>query len=244
MINDLLLLSGNDIPFPEAQLIIHQPNIKEIALMGEEDFYTGCEFLNFSKENLEKQDKLALESYSDFEIIMSIMREKNAVVTKNKQCVLTLLTLLFPQYSVQITIEAIELEAATGEKTYLNKDNFEHFKVILNKIFCLTGRKEDEYNPAGEMAKRIAEKFKKRHQILNQKAQPSGKKISILEKYVSILSAGQNLDINVLLHYTVYQLFDAFERYQLKAQNDLYLSAQMAGAQGLEKPEDWMKDIH
>lgn len=243
MINDLLLLSGNDIPFPEAQLIIHQPSIKEIALMGEEDFYTGCEFLKFSKENLEEQDKLALETYSNFEIIMSIMKERNEVVMKNKQCTLTLLTLLFPQYQIKIKNDVIEFEAATGEKAYLNKDNFNQFKIILNKMFCLNG-KEDEYNPAGEMAKKIADKFKKRHQILNQKSRPPGKKVSILEKYISILSAGQNLDINVLLHYTVYQLFDAFERYQLKAQSDLYLSAQMAGAQGLEKPEDWMKDIH
>ena len=42
MLNDLLLLSGNDIPFTGAQLTIHQPTIKEIAYVGEENFYTGC----------------------------------------------------------------------------------------------------------------------------------------------------------------------------------------------------------
>ena len=45
MENDLLLLSGNDIPFYGAQVSIHQPTIKEIAYIGEEAFYTGCEFL-------------------------------------------------------------------------------------------------------------------------------------------------------------------------------------------------------
>ena len=49
MINYLLLLSGNDIPFIDAQISIHQPKIKEIAFIGEESFYTGCEYLNFSK---------------------------------------------------------------------------------------------------------------------------------------------------------------------------------------------------
>ena len=50
--NDLLFLSGNDIPFIEAQLIIHQPTIKEIGLIGEEVFFTGCQLLNFSKNLL------------------------------------------------------------------------------------------------------------------------------------------------------------------------------------------------
>ena len=36
--NDLLFLSGNDIPFVEAQLVIHQPTIKEIAYIGEESW--------------------------------------------------------------------------------------------------------------------------------------------------------------------------------------------------------------
>jgi hypothetical protein len=45
--NNLLLLSGNDIPFTQAQTTIHQPKIKEIAYIGEDSFFTGCEYLNF-----------------------------------------------------------------------------------------------------------------------------------------------------------------------------------------------------
>ena len=32
-LDELLLLSGNDIPFPDARLNVHQPRIKEIALI-------------------------------------------------------------------------------------------------------------------------------------------------------------------------------------------------------------------
>ena len=45
MLNDLLLLSKNDIPFIGAQINIHQPTIKEIALIGEDNFFSGCEML-------------------------------------------------------------------------------------------------------------------------------------------------------------------------------------------------------
>ena len=58
MLNDLLLLSGNDIPFIEAQVNIHQPSIKEIAYIGEEAFFIGCNLLNFSKNILTEEDKI------------------------------------------------------------------------------------------------------------------------------------------------------------------------------------------
>src|SRR5699024_10886297 len=103
MLNELLLLSGNDIPFEEAKISIHQPTIKEIAYIGEENFFTGCEFLRFSKDNLSEEDKINLEKQSNFEIIMLILKEQNVVVQKNRICVLMLLTLLFPKYQIKFT---------------------------------------------------------------------------------------------------------------------------------------------
>ena len=57
MTNELLLLSGNDIPFIGAQVIIHQPTLKEIAYIGENNFFIGCGFLDFSKKLLTDLDK-------------------------------------------------------------------------------------------------------------------------------------------------------------------------------------------
>jgi hypothetical protein len=33
--NELIYLSGAEIPFPQASIIIHQPTIKEISMIGE-----------------------------------------------------------------------------------------------------------------------------------------------------------------------------------------------------------------
>ena len=71
MLNELLLLSGNDIPIEEIHLLLHQPTIKEIALIGEDKFFSGCEFLRFTKEKLSSEDRNRLENISNFEIIMS-----------------------------------------------------------------------------------------------------------------------------------------------------------------------------
>ena len=82
--DDLLLISGNDIPFVEAQLVIHQPRLKEIAYIGEVAFFTGCELINFSKLLLEEKDKINLENKSNFDIIMSIVNDKSNKIAKEK----------------------------------------------------------------------------------------------------------------------------------------------------------------
>ena len=244
MINDLLLLSGNDIPFEKAQLVIHQPTLKEIAFIVEESFYTGCEFLRFSKNNLTEEDRIHLEDKSNFEILMILLREKNIVIQKNKMCIFLVLTLLFPNYNIEIKNQYISLISVSDNQEYkIDNNNFEDFKEILNSIFYFNYNKNsNEFNPQGELSKKIADKFKKRHQILSEK--DKNIKVSILSRYASILSLGLKIDINTVLNYTVYQIMDQFQRFGLKTQYDFYIQAKLAGAQDLKEVDDWMKDIY
>lgn len=242
MENELLLLSGNDIPYAAAGVVIHQPSLKEIAYLGEEVFFTGCEFLNFSKDMLTEEDKSHLESYSNFDILMSIMKEKNATVQKNKLCIEMVLSLIFPTYQIEIKSEYISLVGQDEVEHQINNDNFEDFKDILVSMFRLTKRDKSEYQPMGEMAKKIADKLKKRHQKLAESKEKQ--KIAILSRYISILATGQKKDINALFQYTVYQLFDEFSRFQLKTSYDIFVQAKMAGAKDMKDPEDWMKDLY
>lgn len=242
MDNDLLFLSGNDIPFIEAQITIHQPTIKEIAYIGEEAFFIGCELINFSKNNLSEEDKINLENKTNFDILIAILRERNAVMQKNRNCLEMVLALIFPTYSFEIKSQEILLEK-DSEVHSINNENFEQFKKIFNRMFDFEKNIEENYNPGGDMAKRIAEKLNERHQRLAKEKQEK-KKIDILSRYISILSVGEQKDINSLLQYTVYQLYDEFERYRLKNDYDIYLKASLAGAKDLKEVEDWMKDIH
>ena len=242
MDNELLLLSGNDIPFIEAQVTIHQPTIKEIAYIGEEAFFTGCELINFSKNILPEQDKMNLEDKTNFDILIAILRERNAVMQRNRNCVEMVLALIFPWYTIDITSDAIVLEKEE-ERHLINNDNFETFKTIFNMMFSFSKDESRDYNPSGEVAKRIAEKLKQRHQKLAE-LKEGKQKIDILSRYVSILAVGEHKDMNSLLNLSVYQLFDEFERFKLKMSYDIYFQAKMAGAKDLKEVEDWMKDIH
>ena len=246
MDNELLLLSGNDIPFIEAQITIHQPTIKEIAYIGEEVFFTGCELINFSKNLLLEKDKVILENKTNFDILIAILKERNAVMQRNRNCVEMVLALIFPLYTIDIDDlnNAIVLKKE-DEKEYhhINNANFETFKHIINSMFSFSKNETRDYNPSGEIAKQIAQKLQQRHQKLAELKEEK-KKIDILSRYISILTVGEHKDMNTLLNLTVYQLFDEFERFKLKMNYDIYFQAKMAGAKDLKEVEDWMKDIH
>ena len=215
--NDLLLLSGNDIPIEEIHLLLHPPTIKEISYIGEDAFFGGCEFLKFNKNKLNTEDRSRLENISNFEILMSIMREKNPSVQRTKSFALMVLALLFPTYEIQIDEENMLIKFKQNEEEfYLNKNNYDFFIKTLNEVLCLGGGANDsDYNPSGTLASQIADKLRDRHNKLAEKNK-SGQKVAILSRYVSILAVGENKDMNSLLNYTIYQLFDEFKRFQLK----------------------------
>ena len=247
--NELLLLSGGDLPFEQAQLIIHVPTIQQISYIGEDTFFTGCEYLNFSKNNLQEKDKVRLDSLNDFEILMTIMRDKNIAVMKGKTCMQLVLLLLFPDYKVSFLPMSILLSKTTEdgvEKHLIDKDNFESFRNIVSKMFCLRHAQGEasKYNPGGPQAAALVKKFKQREKRLAKLKNQGNQKISILLQYVSILAVGLKKDINTLMQYTVYQLFDEFRRFKMKQDNDLYIQLKIAGAQNLDDVKNWMSDIH
>ena len=124
----------------------------------------------------------------------------------------------------------------------INDENFEAFKQILISMFCLTDKENKEYNPSGDLARKIANKIKKGRETKAKLAPET--KIAILSRYIPILAVGQQKDINMLMNYTVYQLMDEFNRYELKLHYDSWERYKIAGATGMQDPEDWLKDIH
>jgi hypothetical protein len=237
-IDELVLLSGNDIPFPQAQLIIHVPTLKEIGYIGEENFHMGCHFIIFDKNNLSQEDKNNLENLSNFDIFMSVMssREKTA----HKINALSVLSLLFPNYEIKFEKDKMLLQKENFS-SIINEQNYEDFRDILNQIFCLEAGEKENYNPADALAAKIAEKIKKGKEKV-AKSKNESVKMNIYSRYISILGTGNNL-IDYL-NYTIYQLRDQFERFQLKENNDIYIKAKLAGAQNMEEVDNWMEDIH
>lgn len=240
-LDELLLLSGNDIPFRMGRCTIHQPRLNEIAYIGEEAFHIGSRFLLFDKDNLQMQDKSGLDNQSNFNIFMSVMN--SAESARHKTDAMLVLTLMFPNAKVKIDRDKILLQQENIESS-VNEYNFDEFQDIVRQMFCLNsmGGEGGQYNPADALANKIAEKFKKRQQKLA--GMKENQKVNIFSRYASILAVGLQKDMNEIMQYTVYQIMDEFERFKLKQDFDVYVQAKMAGAKDMEEVKNWMEDIH
>lgn len=252
--NRLLLNTGGDIPFPEAQLTIHQPTLKEIALIGESEFLVGCQFLNFSKERLSEEDKNLLVNRTNFEVLMSVINDNsNTVIRAGLKNALLVLFLMFPQYEIKILPSGF-LFQKEGDTTshFIDNNNFEKFRELLSEIFCLkdlqTGLSNSnrEYNPGGPMAKRLAEKFRKRREKLAKiKGGGTSEFFSIFDSYLSILAVGEHKDKNELAQYSIYQLLDEFKRFQKEQAYRTWLKLKTTfGAKDVKDVDDWMGDLY
>lgn len=234
---DLALYTGIDIPIPEYQLLIHQPTIKEISMVGEKQFLSGIQVFCIDKEQF-KQDGTDLSNTSNFQIFMTIMSEKEA--KESKEAVKDALSLIIPNSKINFTPRALLLNY-NGANIIIDEGNFEYFQTILRQVFCLK-RNEDDFNPVNEQARKIAEKIKKgRAKVAKLKGDDVG---SVYARYLSALSIGLKIPVTVLVNYTIYQVLDSLERYGLYTNWDLDIRSRLAGAKADGKPEDWMRNIH
>lgn len=245
MIDPFILNSKIDIPFISAQVAVHQPSLEEIAYIGGQDvLFPGCELLRISKDILNENDKVDLDKITNFDILMQIISMPSPELKKPIENAKTVFELLFPQFEIEwkppfeITLDKDDI------KTSINRNNYDELRQIISEIFCLNKNEEsDNFNPSGELSRRIAEKLKERHKRL-AKIRGNSEKSSIFDRYISILAVGLQKNKNELIKYSVYQLFDEFERYQAKVAYDIYVQAKMAGAKDIENVDNWMKDLH
>ena len=239
----LALMCGTDIPVPECQIVIHQPRIREIALIGEKDFFIGVQCLCVNK-SMTSQDESLLTNTSNFQIFMTIMSEKE---TKDKKAaVMQLLPILLPGYKVMMTPRSITLmPTGSTEGVLIDENNFDFFQEVLKEIFCLNsgGMGQDTFNPADQRAKEIAEKLMRgRERITAEKGGDNG---SMLVQYTSTLTVGLNsMSLKDVIDLTIYQLYDLVQRYMLYVNWDLDVRTRLAGGKPDSEPDNWMKNIH
>ena len=236
----LALMCGSDIPIPECQLVIHQPKLNEIALVGDADFFTGIQTLCVTK-NMITQGETLLTDTNNFQIFMTIMQEKETV--DKKEAVKQIFPLICPKYNMMLTPRSIVLRNE-NETLTIDEDNFEAFQYVLTQIFCInTGPMETQsFNPQSQKAKEIADKLMRARQRV---AAQKGDKGSIFAQYMSVLTVGLNsMSLEDCSKLTMYQLFDLVERYMLYINWDLDIRSRLAGGKPDKQPDNWMKNIH
>ena len=237
----LALMCGSDIPVPECQLTVHYPRLKEIALVGDADFFTGIQTLCVNK-NMITQGETLLTNTNNFQIFMTIMQEKETA--DKKEAVKLIFPLIFPKHQMLLTPRSIVMNSNEASVT-IDDSNFEPLQAVLSSIFCInSGPMETQsFNPQGQKAKEIAEKLMRaRQRVAAQKNEGNG---SIFAQYISVLTVGLNsMSLQDCENLTMYQLFDLVERYMLYVNWDLDIRSRLAGAKAEKQPDNWMKNIH
>ena len=241
MDNRLALICGTDIPVPELQLTIHQPQIKEISFIGEADFFSGVQCLCLNKSMFVK-DESVLADTNNFQIFMTIMSEKSAA--DKKFAVQQVCTLFFPKYKLIFTPRNFML-SGEGQTITFDENNFEYLQNSISDICCLKTGPMDQttFNPADKKAQEIAEKLMRgRQRVAAQKGQAN---ISIFTQYLSILTVGiGSMSIDKLASLTMFQLYDLVERYMLYVNWDIDIRCRLAGGKPEGTVDNWMKNIH
>ena len=237
----LAMMCGTDIPVPECQVTVHQPKIKEIALIGEQDFFIGAQTLCLNKSMfVEGKDDLA--NTSNFQIFMMIMSEKEA--KDKKIAVQQVFQLIFPKYKVLITPRSLVINGE-GENVMIDESNFDYLQDILRMVFCSKNGPMDQqaFNPANDKAKEIAQKLMRgRERIAAERGDTN---TSIFSQYLSTVTVGiASMSLQDAMELTMYQLYDLVERYMLYVNWDIDIRSRLAGASPDSKPDNWMKNIH
>lgn len=233
------LMTGIDLPIPELQLVIHQPTIREISMIGEPDFFIGVQMLSIDKNSLTEEE--ALQEVNNFQIFMTILNENQ--LADKKVCVEQVLTLLFPGSKIIFTPRAMIIKQSELE-VIIDEGNFEFLQSAIIAQFCLKGSGQETFNPKNDKAKEIARKIMRGRQKAAQlkAAENSG---SAFAQYLSALTVGiGSMSLQDCTNLTMYQLYDLIERYSLYINWDIELRARLAGAKGDKPLDNWMKQIH
>ena len=243
-ISDLFLKleAGIDIPIPELQLICHSPTVKEIALMGESDFFGAMQFLCINKEVL-PQSETVLQTLTNFQILMKVLKESQD--KDRKASLVTLLTLLFPDYQVALMPASINF-MSEDDVIMVDNENFDLFQDVIKKVLCVDSLFQSDnvvYNTKSKKAQEIAEKiYKGRNKVAQIKAKEGSG--SILLRYLSILQIGPRIPLSESVNFNLFQLFDTIERYTAYTEWDTDLQVRLAGGKPDKEVESWMKELH
>lgn len=213
---EMRLLSGDaifvgDIPIKPLKL-------RRISQVGYSNFQKSINMISMSLDDM-------IESIDDFEIQAHLKAERHLykvfdlyMLHENiQEIVIGSFKLLFQTENAIIDGEILDdMSVVIDDRYVVNRENFDE---IVNIIQLQNNPEksiddDDEYNPANEVAKNIAEKLKRSKEIVERsKALESDSDGLVISDIISAVSAMSNsLNKLNIWDLTIYQLYDEFAR--------------------------------
>lgn len=243
-----LYLSGGQVAVPECGIFVTPPTARQIAQYGEDKFFEAISLITRLEDIvLEiKQGDSRLSRYDNFQILMMILQEQEEM----EDIFVSFFELICPNFTISFGDKSIDFKADGSE--YVNGRihtyNYQSLKIILSELFLPQDVQDEQYNPANEAAAKIAEKLRKaKEQIKNQRRPDGEDKTSIIALYTSTIAVGMCLDINTVYNYTMFQIYDIYNRYWLKSKYDMYMkisTTPMMDTSNMEEPRQWAQNLY
>lgn len=243
-----LYLSGGQVAIPECGIFITPPTAKQIAQYGEDKFFNAMSLATKLEDIASevKQGNPGLSRYDNFQILMIILHEQEEL----EEIFISFFGLICPHFTISFGDKSIDFTAEGSE--YVNGRihtyNYQAIKTVLSELFLPQEVGSEEYNPANEAAAKIAEKLRKaKEQIKNARKSDKDDNTSIIALYISTLAVGMCMNINELYSYTLFQIYDVYNRYWLKSKYDMYMkisTTPMMDTSQMEEPRQWAQNLY
>lgn len=184
-----------------------------------------------------------IESIDDFEMQAHLKAERHLykvfdmymLSNDMQELVLKSFNLLFQTENVIIDGELLDdMSVVIDEKYVINRDNFDDVvsMIQLQNNPEKSASDEDDYNPANELAKSIAEKLKRSKEIVEKSKalESEGDGLTIPDIISAVSAMSNSLNKLNIWDLTIYQLYDEFARltkidnYKLQIQASMWSS--------------------
>lgn len=224
--DNLRKMTGIDIPIEELGLTIHQPKIKEISILGEDNYLVALAIM---------------KKATTLDLYKKVLQTKFQNVQNTKSLILNFLTLYFKDLVFEDTGDILikGQDKSIGEKEY----EIIHRSLLMICSELATQEPKEEFNPGNERARQIAEKMNKARKRLEQQNVPektSDKIEGFLDRYIlAAVIIGQPL--SEILEMTFPILTEVVQFYIGNWEDfDLEIKSRLAGAKNEDKLEHWL----
>lgn len=237
---------GGEVSIRDCNIVLTQPTVKAIMIAGEDLFLSAVNFISQMSNMLAEvqKEETEVKILSELQLFIALYKQEPKVRYELD----ALFYMIFPQYKVKVTDNSIDFIQEKIIKGRINPFNFPSFQKVVTELFLPYIAQKEEYNPATEKAKEIAEKLKKgKEKRLQQKNNGKDGDISLFSNYISILAIGMKMDLNIFLNYTPFQLYDTFMRYNKKEAYERYWDIStipFSDTSSLEAPDEWTSNLY
>lgn len=234
-IDELQLITGIDLPIEAFGITLHQPRLREIAMLGEQNYFVALSIFRMSKDQL----KIQSPDVTNWMIFKESLTQKVEGINDLNALLSNFLQLFLVQ---KLIIGPNSLILQDKDKLInIEPDQFDDFQALISQVggASLLSSSEETYNPINRRAAEIANKLKKAHQKLAAR-QPKAKGKGFLSRYIKAVVVATSNSIEDVKNMTLLQLNEIMQTYLAYEAYDIEIKSRLAGAKNQDKLVHWM----